>query len=57
MSEGIYYSYHGFGLKAFEGRHIRIRYTVTLLVLSTLFALGEVHNVHMNKSFYQLFTT
>jgi len=24
MGVGIYY-YHGFGLKAFEGRHIRIR--------------------------------
>jgi hypothetical protein len=24
MSVGIYYFYHGFGLKAFEGRHIRI---------------------------------
>ena len=25
MGVGIYYFYHGFGLKAFEGRHIRIR--------------------------------
>jgi hypothetical protein len=25
--------------------------------ISTLFVLGEVHNVHRNKSFYQLFTT
>ena len=24
MGVGIYYFYHGFGLKAFEGRHIRI---------------------------------
>ena len=24
MSVGIYYLYHGFGLKAFEERHIRI---------------------------------
>jgi len=23
MGVGIYYFYHGFGLKAFEGRHIR----------------------------------
>jgi len=26
MGVGIYYFYHGFGLKAFEGRHIRIDY-------------------------------
>jgi len=26
MGVGIYYFYHGFGLKAFEGRHIRISY-------------------------------
>ena len=26
MGVGIYYFYHGFGLKAFEGRHIRIYY-------------------------------
>jgi len=24
MGVGIYYFYHGFGLEAFEGRHIRI---------------------------------
>ena len=24
MGVGIYYFYHGFGFKAFEGRHIRI---------------------------------
>ena len=24
MGVDIYYSYHGFGLEAFEGRHIRI---------------------------------
>jgi len=24
MGVGIYYFYHGFGLKAFEGHHIRI---------------------------------
>jgi hypothetical protein len=24
MGVGIYYFYHGFGLQAFEGRHIRI---------------------------------
>jgi len=28
MGVGIYYFYHGFGLKAFEGRHIRIN-TIT----------------------------
>jgi hypothetical protein len=26
MGVDIYYFYHGFGLKAFEGRHIRIAY-------------------------------
>jgi hypothetical protein len=26
MGVGIYYFYHGFGLKAFEGRHIRIKF-------------------------------
>ena len=26
MGVGIYYFYHGFGLKAVEGRHIRIMY-------------------------------
>ena len=26
MGVGIYYFYHGFGLKAFEGRHIRMTY-------------------------------
>jgi len=26
MGVGIYYFYHGFGLKAFEGRHIRMIY-------------------------------
>ena len=25
MGVGIYHFYHGFGLKAFEGRHIRMR--------------------------------
>ena len=25
MGVGIYYFYHGFGLKEFEGRHIRIQ--------------------------------
>jgi hypothetical protein len=25
MGAGIYYFYHGFGLKAIEGRHIRIK--------------------------------
>ena len=41
MGVGIYYFYHGFGLKAFEGRHIRIvynhnyRYKVKIFVLNT----------------------
>jgi len=29
MAVGIYYFYHGFGLKAFEGRHIRIDYILS----------------------------
>ena len=28
MGVGIYYFYHGFGLKAFEGRHIRIEFKI-----------------------------
>ena len=34
MGVDIYYFYHGFGLKAFEGRHIRIM--VILLCLPSL---------------------
>jgi len=33
MGVGIYYFYHGFGLKAFEGRHIRITIIRILLNL------------------------
>ena len=32
MGVGIYYFYHGFGLKAFEGRHIRILINSMLLL-------------------------
>ena len=31
MGVDIYYFYHGFGLKAFEGRHIRIENLVQSL--------------------------
>jgi HKD family nuclease len=33
MGVDIYYFYHGFGLKAFEGRHIKI-YILTLYYLN-----------------------
>ena len=32
MGVGIYYFYHGFGLEAFEGRHIRIYYNSFTLI-------------------------
>ena len=32
MGAGIYYIYHGFGLKAFEGHHIRIKNKLYLRV-------------------------
>jgi hypothetical protein len=32
MGVGIYYFYHGFGLKAFEGRHIRIFFKTFITV-------------------------
>jgi hypothetical protein len=42
MGVGIYYFYHGFGLKVFEGRHTRMSYI----------------NYEKNKNLeYQLFTS
>ena len=35
MGVGIYYFYHGFGLKAFEGRHIRIVHITWLFYIDT----------------------
>jgi len=31
MGVGIYYFYHGFGLKAFEGRHIVVLFSLIKL--------------------------
>jgi len=36
MGVGIYYFYHWFGLKAFEGRHIRIQYQASNIVIISL---------------------
>ena len=33
MGVDIYYFYHGFGLKAFEGHHIRIYYNCLVILL------------------------
>jgi hypothetical protein len=38
---GIYYFYHGFGLKAFEGRHIRISYNGACNVICCPFPLYQ----------------
>ena len=32
MGVGIYYFYHGFGLEAFEGRHIRIIFILNFFI-------------------------
>jgi hypothetical protein len=42
-----YYFYHGFGLKAFEGRHIRIlhNHILTIAKLSQLIQLTTCLNV------------
>ena len=35
MGVGTYYFYHGFGLKAFEGRHIRIPQKIDFVLYHT----------------------
>ena len=46
MGVGIYYFYHGYGLKAFEGRHIRFSILIFRFWAYLMKIIPETRRVH-----------
>ena len=58
MGVGIYYFYHGFGLKAFERRHIRIGTILSIVrEITQIWSVQNVYCYFWRKSEYRIKTT